>query len=303
MLNKHKVAVLLATYNGEPWVEDQINSIINQKDVDVFIFASDDQSTDKTVDILKNHKKHIRILPQIKSGGAALNFFRLIKDSPTFDFDYIALADQDDIWDEFKLIRAINLIDKFNVDAYSSSYTAFWENGRKIYKNKSGFKKFDFIFESPGPGCTFVMKRHIFDSLRNQVNKKSHLLKYINFHDSLIYFFARANGFKWHIDDASYIYYRQHKSNVLGANFGISAAIKRLLALLDGWLITQIVAMAKFSDFSNEITKKIERFNFSDRLYLLLNVFEFRRKRTHCIGLGITFLICKKRFTSISLPF
>ena len=95
----NKIAVLLAAYNGERWIQEQINSILTQKKVDVTVYVSLDLSNDKTLDIIETYKKKSVILLPYgdKFGAAAPNFYRLIQDVDFQNYDYIALSDQDDI--------------------------------------------------------------------------------------------------------------------------------------------------------------------------------------------------------------
>ena len=76
--DQKRVAVLMATYNGECWIEEQLKSIIEQKDVDISIFISDDLSTDNTLNICEefqvSYPSIINILPSVnKFGGAGKN--------------------------------------------------------------------------------------------------------------------------------------------------------------------------------------------------------------------------------------
>ena len=159
-----KIAVLLASYNGVKYIKEQVDSILNQKEVDVTIFISDDLSTDKTIeylqDIYKDFKNIVYLPSGSKFGGAGKNFFRLIRDVDFSSFDFISFVDQDDIWYDDKLIRAINTIKDKQIDAYSSNVLAFWEDGKEMIINKSSLQaRYDYIFEAAGPGCTYVLKK------------------------------------------------------------------------------------------------------------------------------------------------
>ena len=131
------IAVLLAAYNGIEWVQEQIDSILDQINVNVDIYISVDYSNDGTYEICKsyaNKKKSIHVLPYgDKFGGAAKNFFRLIKDVNIQEYDFIAFSDQDDIWDKRKLSRAVQSITKYSLSAVSSDVVAFWYNGKEKY--------------------------------------------------------------------------------------------------------------------------------------------------------------------------
>src|ERR1700676_4709683 len=105
-------AVLMATFNGERWLPEQLDSIRNQQQVHVRVVVSDDQSTDCTMEVLDEHSAllPLTILPAQKDrfGSANRNFLRLIRDADIDEAWYVALADQDDIWHPNKLARAVD---------------------------------------------------------------------------------------------------------------------------------------------------------------------------------------------------
>lgn len=236
-----KVAVLMAAYNGSSWIEEQILSILAQESVQVDLFVSVDISSDGTeglVDALAASHQNIHVLPHgHRFGGAGPNFYRLIKDVDLTKFDYIAFSDQDDIWLPNKLIRAIEV--SRNVDAYSSNVTAFWQDGRQQLIIKSQPQtSHDYLFEAAGPGCTYVLSTLLANSIKSELilNPK---VSGIALHDWFIYSFARANGYRWVIDDFSGVMYRQHSHNQVGANSGINALLYRARKILSGWWLSQ----------------------------------------------------------------
>lgn len=291
-----KIAVLLASYNGTKYIKEQINSILNQKKVEVTIFISDDLSIDNTLEYLQNiYPNEMRIVyleSNQKFGGAAKNFYRLIKDVDFSDFDYISLSDQDDIWYDDKLIRAISIIEKKQIDVYSSNVLAFWENGKEVLIDKSQpQKRYDFLFSSAGPGCTYVMKKRFLIDFKNKMFKKKSLLKKIDLHDWLLYAYARTNNYKWFVDIVPSMLYRQHSSNEFGANSGFETFKKRWIKARRGWYREQILYTAKFCDYENTITKCIDNNTFYDKLYLILNVFKLRKKFSEAIILFFILII------------
>ena len=144
MSNKKKVLILLATYNGQKYIEKQLNTILAQTDVDIEILISDDNSTDNTLSLLNNYAKrdNINILFNKKKAGASSNFFNLIENSNLEPFDYVAFSDQDDIWYKDKLSAAIKQLENSNCDGFSSDVIAYWSksNKKKLLK-KVIFKK------------------------------------------------------------------------------------------------------------------------------------------------------------------
>jgi rhamnosyltransferase len=252
-----KVAVLLAAYNGERWIEEQITTILKQNNVFLDLYISLDLSTDNTLNIitkLTEQYYNIKLLPYgQRFGSAAPNFYYLLLNAPIDNYDYIALSDQDDIWLENKIESAINLLGSENGFGYSSDVIAFWEDGKKKLIKKSYPQcKYDYLFEAPGPGCTFVLKKELALNLRKHFTQKNYLLIDLKYHDWLIYAVARSNGFKWIIDNNVLIKYRQHSNNQLGVNNGITAFCFRIKKILAGEGIDQVIKTITFLNIEND---------------------------------------------------
>jgi rhamnosyltransferase len=195
-----KIAVLLAAYNGMQWIEEQLDSVLNQVGVAITVFISIDPSNDGTeawcaayADVHPN----VIVLPQTgRFGGAAPNFFRLIRDVDVGNYDFIAFSDQDDIWLQDKLQRAIAAIDAKEVDAYSSNVLAFWPNGKTHLLDKAQPQvEWDFLFEAAGPGCTYVLSNRLASPLKAAVLESWEPLQAVTLHDWYCYAFARSHGF------------------------------------------------------------------------------------------------------------
>ena len=237
---KPKVAVLLTAYNGMKWIKEQIDSILIQEGVDVTIFISVDLSTDGTFEwckLLENSYKSIVVLPYgDRFGGAARNFFRLIRDVDIAAYDFIAFADQDDIWDPQKLCHAVFLMEKYKCQAISSDVIAFWENGKeKLVKKSWHQKKYDYLFEAAGPGCTYVFRTGALSDFKIFLLSNWTRVNEVNLHDWLIYAYFRDRGLTWYIDNTPLLRYRQHSSNQVGFNSGIRAYLKRFFLIKNRW--------------------------------------------------------------------
>ncbi|KAB0620512.1 glycosyltransferase [Aliarcobacter skirrowii CCUG 10374] len=292
-----KIAVLLASYNGVKYIKEQVDSILNQKEVDVTIFISDDLSTDKTIeylqDIYKDFKNIVYLPSGSKFGGAGKNFFRLIRDVDFSSFDFISFVDQDDIWYDDKLIRAINTIKDKQIDAYSSNVLAFWEDGKEMIINKSSLQaRYDYIFEAAGPGCTYVLKKDLAIFLQKFICENWEEVNKVELHDWFIYAFARENNYKWHIDEKPSMRYRQHTSNQVGANDGLKAKLKRLKKVLSSWYREEIIKIIKVLRLENKykFSKYILNKSYLNNLLLLKYSFEFRRNKKEKIFLFILFI-------------
>lgn len=289
--------ILLATHNGERWLLDQLESIRVQISVDVKLLASDDNSKDATLQILKDKNPSCNFLPSIKIGSAAQNFFRLLRDVDLTSIRYAALSDQDDLWDSDKLSSAISMIEKLKVDAYSSNVTAFWANGKTKLINKAQNQcQFDYMFESAGPGCTFVLTQKLALHLQQFLIQNQQACTDVALHDWFIYAFARTNGYKWVIDKQPHMQYRQHENNVMGANAGWQAKLTRWKKLRAGWLQTQAILLADIIGYSDSwVIKRLKRNNLIDKIVLIINVSKFRRKFIDRLALALSFLVGIKK--------
>lgn len=279
---KPKVAILMATHNGEEWLDQQIASVLSQRNIRGHLMIADDASTDETKARLKYYLRspYITILPEKKSGNAALNFFRLLTESVLDEYDYVALADQDDIWMPDKIERAINVMRIASADGYSSNVIAFWPNGReKIIVKSQPQTEFDFLFESAGPGCTFVLTNKLIRELQAFLKKEAKNLTKIALHDWLIYAFARAKNYHWIIDSQCHMRYRQHPQNAFGANNGLKAMFKRWRMMTNGWYRGQVLAIADMIGMHNNTWMlKLARLNLNDRWQLFIQTRSFRRR-------------------------
>ena len=294
----NKIAVLLASYNGVKYIQEQVDSILNQKEVDITIFVSDDLSTDGTIeylqDIYKDFKNIVYLPSGSKFGGAGKNFFRLIRDVDFSSFDFISFVDQDDIWYEDKLIRAIKTIEDKQLDAYSSNVLAFWEDGKEMVINKSSSQaRYDYLFEAAGPGCTYVLKKDLAIFLQKFICENWEDVNKIELHDWFIYAFARENNYKWHIDEKPSMRYRQHTSNQVGANDGLKAKLKRLKKVFSSWYREEIIKIIKVLRLENKykFSKYILNKSYLNNLLLLKYSFEFRRNKKEKLFLSLLKLL------------
>lgn len=247
-----RIAVLLAAYNGMQWIEEQLASILAQSAVQVTVHISVDASDDGTEawceEFAARHPSVFLLPTGIRFGGASRNFFRLIRDVDLQEYDCVSFADQDDVWHEDKLQRAIASMREHGVDACSSNVIAFWENGRTQLLNKAQPQtRWDFLFEAAGPGCTYVMSAPLVQAMKQSMLAQWSELQKVSLHDWYCYAFARSHGFRWYIDSRPSMKYRQHESNQVGANIGLSPMIARYKTIHDGWWFTQVALIARLT--------------------------------------------------------
>ena len=294
------VAVLMATFNGLPWIKEQVDSILAQKMVNVRLFVSDDCSMDGTWEWLTKFSANcdqVVLLPRTgASGSAGKNFFRLIRDADVSSYDYVALSDQDDIWNTDKLMHAVELMRDNRKDAYSSNVIAFWPDGKRRLINKSQDQcEFDYMFESAGPGCTFVLNQKILPGLKELLITYEQKCNQVALHDWFIYAYTRSQGLTWIIDADPSMLYRQHSNNVVGANVGIAAMRARFDKLRNGWLRQQAILIADLLAYEHaRPIQRLRRYGFSDRLLLILAINKLRRRTRDRIALSLFLLLPEK---------
>ena len=254
-------AVALAAFNGVLWLDEQLDSILAQEGVQVRIFVSVDPSDDGTEKLIEKRAcqdKRIVLLPQSdRFGNAARNFYRLLRDIDLSDYDYLALADQDDIWLPDKLFRAATLIRHGDYAAYSSNVTAFWLDGRqKVIDKSQRMLKYDFFFEAAGPGASYVFTAQLAQVMQKFIILHEKEVDKVSLHDWLFYAFARSRGYHWTIDSRPGLMYRQHAANHLGANAGFNAFKKRLNRISSGWYRNEMLKILTLCSLQEEFVFK-----------------------------------------------
>ena len=213
----NKRQVLLSSYNGEKYIEEQIKSILKQEgDIQVSILIRDDGSTDNTIKILEkliNENNNIEIYKG-ENIGPARSFMDLLYKSG--DYDYYAFADQDDVWMPNKLISAVNKLK--GMEERPSLYISALEivdeklNTIEIKKVIGNLSFEGQMIKILATGCTQVFNKKLCDIIK-QYNPT-----YLIMHDSWITRVCYAIGGNVIVDDNAYIKYRQHSNNVLGYN-------------------------------------------------------------------------------------
>ncbi|WP_211148934.1 glycosyltransferase [Fluviibacter phosphoraccumulans] len=290
-----KVAVLVATYNGAPFISSQFASLLSQINVDFDVYVRDDQSSDCTCQIVNDAIKCpsvVLVQDSAPSGSPAGNFFKLLSCIDLKKYDYIAFSDQDDVWFPEKLKSAINYIQHNVADAYSSDLIAFDQSRFKAWhlSKCDNQKGFDYLFQGASAGCTYVLSRNAAQLVLRVLGDLAHNFPVGHSHDWLIYAICRSYGLKWVHDNRAFVAYRQHSVNAFGAMPGIRGMLKRLRLSRSGWYREQIVWQGQFLEQSPRelrVLEAVKNFRFKDRFYLVMNVSNFRRSRKDCFLLAV----------------
>lgn len=232
-----KVAILLCTYNGERFLQQQLDSFLSQTHTGWDLWVSDDGSKDATVATLRRFQEkvgesRVHILTGPKEGFAR-NFFSLITRVPN-DYDFYAFSDQDDVWFEGKLKRAVTTMAQSTepYDMYCSRSQLVDTDGKAIgttrrLRRPPSFK--NALVENISCGNTIVIAKAVKVSLQRET-----VVQTVRYHDWWVYIFVTATGGKIFFDTEYWIAYRQHGKNTVGLPHGILGIFNRLSRTLLG---------------------------------------------------------------------
>lgn len=208
------ISVCLATYNGEKYIETQINSILPQLSGNDELIIIDDCSKDKTVDIIKSlNSKYIKIFINEKNLGHVKTFEKLLNLAQN---QLLFLSDQDDIWIESKIEIYKKYFDDNDVLLISDNSYFIDNKGNEIHANIVKLSKessqnyskniIDIYNGTAGYyGCGMAMKKDILDVILP-------IPTYIESHDLWIAMAANMMRSNLHIDDKTF-YRRIHDEN------------------------------------------------------------------------------------------
>lgn len=231
----NKLAIVLCTYNGEKFLQEQLESFSRQSFKDWHLFVYDDKSKDNTKNIVQNYGKehNVTFVPNDIQKGFSKNFLNGIA-ATRADFDFYALSDQDDIWQEKKLERAVGYLKNLASDIpalYCSRTTLVDSFGNEIGVSPLFCKNPSFsnaLVQSIAGGNTMVFNKAAHDL----IVKAGANLEIIS-HDWFIYQLITGAGGFVQYDAHSEILYRQHGNNLIGSNNGFFARLSRVKMLLN----------------------------------------------------------------------
>lgn len=217
-----KVVVLMSTYNGEKYIKEQIDSILDQKNVDVELIIRDDGSSDRTLAILEDYSKCGKCsYYQSTNKGAALSFIDLIFHAPKAD--YYSFSDQDDVWLPNKLSIAVNSIKGYKRPALYHGLAGKVDVNLNPLPNSQykPIQTFAGALLTSATGCTMVFNEQLMNILQTYHPKN------ISMHDAWVYRICYAVGGEVIYDSNSYMLYRQHSNNISGGNMNFYEKFNR----------------------------------------------------------------------------
>ncbi len=299
------IDILLAAYNGERYISEQIESIINQTYTDWILYIKDDCSTDRTVDIVREYEKKysekIKVIVSDKpSGSAKDNFFSMLKYSKN---NYIMTCDQDDVWlpdkieitygkmkETERVYKEVPILVHTDLKVVDENLDIISDSLLKMQNLDSGRDKLNnLLVQNVVTGCTVMVNKKLLEYIKT-------IPKYAVMHDWWMALIASSLGKIVFIEKPT-VLYRQHKYNDVGAKDVKSAnyILKRLSN------INQIKKSIRDTYLqSGEILDLLGRFIEKDR-YLIIEQYSLMIKfnKLKKIQVLLKYKLCKNSLTRV----
>ena len=225
MHSTDKIAILMATYNGEKYICQQIDSILSQTCKDWELYIHDDGSTDNTIAAVESYVEKypdkIHLIDGKSTGGSKYNFFYMFGQ---VEAPYYMTCDQDDVWLEKKIEltydKMLTIEDKADISCLVYTELRVVDSElNTIADTMSEYQSLDchkrtinqFILQNSVTGCTMMVNRALRDKMLRITNIDNTIM-----HDWWAALVAAQFGKTAFIDEPT-ILYRQHGDNSLGA--------------------------------------------------------------------------------------
>lgn len=308
---EEKIDVLVATYNGEKYIREQLDSIINQTYKNIRILISDDCSKDSTPDILKEYEQkddRIIVYTHEKNFGNYIKNFEFLLTK--VESEYYALCDQDDVWLPEKIEKTFNKLKEENADlAYTDLkvvdqdlnviYPSMWDYLKIRKKVEYDDIRTEYLYNCV-TGCTLLSKSKFIKDFLPLPCKSEYMV-----HDYWISLYVALHGKITHLNEAT-ILYRQHGNNLVGTGKE-STKFKKFEQVRNLFLKVKIEHFEDYCQRKEAFTKEQNDFNEK-----CLKYFQMLKQKKHINfrGYGIyhklykydTFRYYMLQFAIMNLP-
>lgn len=216
-----RVAVLLSLYNGEAYLNAQLDSILTQSFTDWVLYWRDDGSSDASRTIMLSFEKHrgqgrcVEITSPPPSSGVSGSYLHLLNSIP--DIAFVAFADQDDVWHPRKLEWAVEWLktQPASIPALYCARQYLTDSALNIFRKSAPLHKqpcfASSLTQNIATGHTAVINSAAIHLMRGRMPPAGTL------HDWWAYLLTMAAGGHVFFDNRCVSYYRQHSRNTVGA--------------------------------------------------------------------------------------
>lgn len=308
---EEQIDVLMATYNGEKYLKEQIESVLNQTYKNIRLVISDDCSKDGTINILKQYENDERIEVHYheKNQGYIKNFEYLLKQVKN---NIYMLSDQDDVWMPEKIRKSYEKLIKNDADMVFADLEVVDENLKTIYPSFNKFMllekkinkyinsyKLNYLYNCI-TGCTLMSKSKWIKEILPIPTDSKYLI-----HDHWIGIIVALNGKVVYIPE-KYIKYRQHGNNQVGTE-KISHGFKELEQVRELFINVKLGVFGTYVKHNEKFPKKLQNLNNQAYEYFKMiqkkKNFNFKKWRIfHEIYKTESFIYYIENFTIMNMP-
>ncbi|MEZ3499129.1 glycosyltransferase family 2 protein [Pantoea sp. KPR_PJ] len=305
-LKDKEVAILMATYQGQDYILEQLSSIAAQSYPHWKLYVSDDGSKDNTLEIIKAFSLENKITIPVYKGpeqGFVKNFLTMLSCND-IKGEYFAFSDQDDVWHTNKLEKALQWFEKIPASTpalYCTRTHLIDSEGKSIghsplFTRQPAFS--NALIQSIGGGNTMVINKAARDII-----VKAGIVDVIS-HDWWMYILISGAGGKVFHDIESTLDYRQHQGNLIGSNLGLKAKLLRLEKIFQGqykdWNEKHIRSIDKNIDILSVqnrkkyyLFKEIHTGSFLKRMSAYFKLGLYRQSKMDSVGIFVSALFKK----------
>jgi glycosyltransferase involved in cell wall biosynthesis len=307
-LNYKKIQILLATYNGEKYLREQLDSFLSLDNYeDVKVLVRDDGSADGTLEILEEYERlhGFEVIRGEHVGFVACMFELFLHSDP--NCEYFATSDQDDVWLPDKLSVGVEMLEKLPADApllYGSATQLSTEDlmpagGPAVAPRGVSF--YNAMVQNVIPGHTQILNRRLVDVLLSGNAEHATVI------DWWIYLLAAGVG---HVayDEKPHVLHRQHGGNAIGSETSLPKLwLKRIRMLTDDKLPLSTRQLQSFCELygaesaQNEYLREIKGFlrqeTFFSRLRYVFNAKAVRQSDFETLCFKLLFLLGAYKIT------
>ena len=308
------IDILMATYNGEKYLEEQIESILNQTYKNIRLIISDDESKDGTRKILEEYEKkdnRIKVFYQENNLGYVKNFEFLLKQ---VENDIFMLSDQDDVWLPEKVEKSYKILQEQNADLAFGDLEVVDENLKTLYPSFNDFMKLsrkikkyinsykvNYLYCCV-TGCTAILRKKWISKIIPIPEDSKHLI-----HDHWIGIIVGVNNGKMAYIPEKYIKYRQHGKNQVGTE-KISHKFKKIEQVRDLFIDVKLGVFGTYVKNEERFPKDLQKLNREAYNYFKMletkKKFNFRKWNIfHKLYKTETFIYYIENFLIMNMPF